>query len=228
MSSSLVRLRRQKFNQFVNQMPNKASKSNITKLEAEVLINRINSASSSVFKNVVLLIVNKGHLALGFTKPQDCLRKRVPDISNSYICRLLRATDTYLLLDNRLQYLHKVTEATFRPLQDVTQEDAQSVWNAVINQCKTTKRITSKDIRHAMKDLGIESKSTKMEPGTKTIEMDAELQETVDRYVSKIGNVIRLSHVSTKEEWRQLSKLIYQQLLATCPILDSLSDKVAA
>lgn len=229
MSSSLIRMRQQKFKSFVNLSTNTAPKSLLTKLEAEVLINRINAASINVFKNVVLLIMNKGYQALGFTKPQDCLRKRVPDISNSYICRLLRATDTYLQLDPQLHFLPKVTEATFRPLQDVSKEDAAKVWSVVISLCesKAIRRITTRDIRRAMMELGIETKNT-FAKDAKVIKMDAELQSTVNRYVTKIGNSVILPHINTKDEWKQFAKLIYQQLLATCPIFDELSDKAVA
>ena len=124
------------------------------KIQAEALLNKIFGSYCNVFKNVVRLIDQKLYLALGFQRPQDCLRHKTPSLSHAYIDRLVRATETYLKLDPSLQYLDRVTEATFRTLQDVRDEDALVVWQEVLRQ-NENRRITPNLIKGVMDELGI-------------------------------------------------------------------------
>lgn len=204
---------------FLQALPSTIEKSTITKTEAEILIANIAHASVRVFKNVVLLMVNKGYLALGFCKPQDCLRKRLPELSTSYISRLLSATELYLKLDHQLIQLDKVTEATFRPLQNVDDADALKVWARTLTVL-TYKRITSRHIQRSMDELNIQGATT---PAIScTLNVDTALQQRVQQCAKRISTHYMIEHVKTKQEWEQLAHLIYKQLLADCP----LSEKV--
>lgn len=126
MKNNLVRIRQQKGLSYLN-LPNNQPKSLISKADAELLVHKLNSASNSIFTTVVNLVQTHGYIALGFSSPTSCLKKRVSDLSGSYICRLLKACDTYLMLDPELGYLNMVAESTFRPLQDVPESHAQDV-----------------------------------------------------------------------------------------------------
>lgn len=199
-------------------------KPTITKAEAIKLVTEIGMASTKVFKNVVLLVSKRGHIALGFSKPADCLRKRLPELSNSYISRLLTATDIYLKLDPKLIYLNKVSEATFRPLQDVSEEDSITVWKYVLNNYgQQNKRINSRHIMKAMANLNIQVTNSK--PST-PIHISQQLQPQVQHFVKLISHSLLLPNVHSRAEWRQFAKLIYQQLVEQCQFEDS--SKVAA
>ena len=204
---------------FLQALPSTIEKSTITKTEAEMLIANIAHASVRVFKNVVLLMVNKGYIALGFSKPQDCLRKRLPEMSTSYISRLLSATELYLKLDCKLIQLDKVTEATFRPLQNVDDADALKVWTRVLTVL-TDKRITSRHIQRSMDALNIRAATTPVVSCTLTV--DAALQQRVQQCAKRIGTQFILPHVQTKSEYDQLCQLIHKQLLADCPLTQKL------
>lgn len=195
-------------------------KPTITKAEALKLVAEIGSASSKVFKNVVLLVSKHGYIALGFNKPSDCLRKRLPELSNSYISRLLTATDIYLKLDPKLIYLNKVSEATFRPLQDVADKDSVSIWKYVLNHYeKNVKRINSRHIIKAMNALNVDVVNSKP---VITISISEEFRPQIQNYVNKISQSIIRPNVNSREEWRQFAKLIYQQLLDQCQFEGSL------
>lgn len=200
---------------------NSLPKPTITKAEAIKLVTEIGIASTKVFKNVVLLVSKRGHIALGFSKPADCLRKRLPELSNSYISRLLTATDIYLKLDPKLIYLNKVSEATFRPLQDVSNEDSITVWKYVMNNYEQhTKRINSRHIMKAMTNLNIQV--TNLKPSA-SIQISQQLQPQVQHFVKLISHSLLLPNVHSRAEWRQFTKLIYQQLVAQCQFEDNLN-----
>lgn len=192
--------------------PNKILVSALSKEQAAVLINNISTSSFNVFKNVVKLIKYRGHLALHFSKPQECLRKKVPELSNSYICRLLKATDTYLKLDSDLLYLERVSESTFRPLHNIADDDAKRVWANVLQNNKAD-RISAKHIKHAMITLGLVIELKSKLP---VLKVDTALQRDVTLYVQHISKKFLTPHVKSSREWGQLANFIYQQLLKNC------------
>ena len=71
---------------------------------------------------------------MGFDKASDCLRDRIPDLSNSYICRLLQATEIYLQADNNMQHLNRVSESTFRRMVHLTDKEITLVWQTVLEE----------------------------------------------------------------------------------------------
>lgn len=195
-------------------------KTKMSRAEAQVLINKASRASVALFSSVVQLIARHGHIALGFTKPQDCLRKRLPHISNSYICRLLQATETYLSVDRKLIYLDLVSENTFRPMQHLNQEDSVAIWQWVLKNCyQPNQRITSRMISEAMDALNILSHAhcVSEHQDSVKVRLDHDLLPKFARHIDRIENTFRSSHISTREEWRHLAKLVYQQLLRNCP-----------
>jgi hypothetical protein len=192
-------------------------KSSITKAEAELLIHNISAAASNVFKHVVLLVKSKGYVALGYSKPANCLRKKLPDFSNSYICRLLLAADTYLMLDHELEYINKVSEATFRPLQNVSTDNIERIWQQTLidNNVSKLSRLTSKYIKRAMEKLGIAAEIThKAVPLT----LDSKLQRTVDSHVTIIVRDIIAPYANSVAEWKQYANMVHKQVLSACPL----------
>lgn len=192
-------------------------KSSMTKAEAELLINKISTSASNVFKNIVLLVKSKGYVALGYSKPADCLRKKLPDFSNSYICRLLLAADTYLILDHELEHINKVSEATFRPLQNVSTDDIERIWQQTLadNNVSKMTRLTSKYIKRAMEKLGIAAEiNHKAIPLT----LDSKQQRTVDSHVKIIVSDIIAPYASSVAEWRQYANIVHKQVLSACPL----------
>lgn len=224
LTHSSIRIRQQQSLHFLTALPSKTPKPAINKMEAQLLINKIAASSANVFKNVVLLMTSQGYLALGFNKPQECLRKKIPELSNSYICRLLKATAIYVTLDAKLEHLNKVTEATFRPLQSVSDEDAQAVWQQLLATCNnnSNKRFNSRNVTKAMEVLGITASVSTSKAKPSVIKLNEQLQHRVERCAKKIGQVLISPNVSSKEEWQQLASLIYQQLMATCPLVEPL------
>jgi len=199
-------------------------KPTITKAEAIKLVAEIGIASTKIFKNVVLLVSTRGYIALGFSKPADCLRKRLPELSASYISRLLTATDIYLKLDPKLLFLNYVSEATFRPLQAIADAEAITVWEHVIKHYgQQNKRINSRHMMKAMEDLNIHAVNSKP---SAAIHISHQLQPKVQHFVKLISHSLLLPNVHSRAEWRQFAKLIYQQLVEQCQFEDS--SKVAA
>lgn len=209
MHTNIVRIRSRQSLQFLNSVPSKQEKAAISKAEAEILIHKISSSSHSVFKNVVLLVKTKGYLALGYHKVQDCLRKKVPELSNSYICRLLKAAETYLNLDSSMKYIDRVAEATFRPLQNVSDANQQVVWKIVV---EGSKRITSRDIKRVMEQQNI-SASIEIKSNFKP---DNALHKTLCFQAKRFATIIGAT-AKSKDEWQQLCKVFYKELLDTCP-----------
>ena len=212
MKHNLVALRKEQSLRFLNAIPSKQPKSKISKQEAEILLSQIDSASCSVFVNVVKLIETRGHLALGFNKLQDCLRVKVPSIGNSYISRLIKAAEIYLQLDSSLLYIDRVSEATFRPLQDITIEDAKVVWTLAVSNASN--KITSRDIKRAIQSLNIQA--TCNDSKCKVI-IHASLHKKITTQAKTILELIS-GNVTSKDEWQYCCKLLYKQLLNTCPL----------
>jgi hypothetical protein len=201
----------------VNQKPT------LTKAEALQTVKKISRASTFLFENVVLLIAKKGYVALGFEKPQDCLRKKIPTISNSYICRLLQATEIYLTVDPDMEYLNLVSESTFRPLQHISDKECKAVWNWVLNNTIGYRRITSRDVNRAMDALGISSHENCVsvhQPSTFSICISEKYQPIFRRYIERISDTIMEQNTQTQAEWKLLAKLIYQEILDSCPHRD--------
>lgn len=185
----------------------KGEKSSISKIEAEILLNNINSASFKLFKNVVLLVAKKGYLALGFLIPRECLKKKVQGLSKSYLSRLLSATEIYLKLDSDLTYIDKVSENTFRLLANIDNDDAKVIWNKVL-ETYDGKTISSKNVQRAMNMLNIETKKTL----DYTYNVNDELKKNITKYAQRMGEILILPNVQNKDEWNQLAKIFYQQL----------------
>jgi hypothetical protein len=212
----LICTKQQHYLKFLTASP-ALQKSSISKAEAEVLINKISTSASNVFKHVVLLVKSKGYVALGYSKPADCLRKKLPDFSNSYICRLLLAADTYLMLDHELEHINKVSEATFRPLQNISTDDIERIWQQTLidNNVSKLSRLTSKYIKRAMEKLGIAAEIThKAVPLT----LDSKLQRTVDGHVKIIVNDIIAPYANSVAEWKQYANIVHKQVLSACPM----------
>lgn len=198
----------------------KFKKSAMTRAEAQELIKKASHASTIVFSSVVQLMARGGYRALGFAKPQDCLRKRLPHISNSYICRLLKATDTYLTVDPTLTYLSLVSESTFRPMQHLKPDQLHAIWNWVLKyRYKNNHRITSGMITEALDAMNILSYEhcVNNHHGGITIRMDADLMPLFSRHIVRITEAFRTQNVNSREEWRQMARLVYQQILRNCP-----------
>lgn len=184
----------------------KVEKSSISKIEAELLLNNINSASLKLFKNVVLLVAKKGYLALGFFNPRECLKKKVQGLSKSYLSRLLSATETYLKLDSDLTYIDKVSENTFRLITNIDDNDTKLIWSKVL-ETYDGKTISRKNIQRAINMLNIETKKTL----DYTYNVNDELKGNIIKYAHRIGASF-LPNVQNKDEWNQLAKFFYQQL----------------
>lgn len=185
---------------------------------AELLIQDISHASSTIFTSVVKLIAGNGHQALGFDKASDCLRDRIPDLSNSYICRLLQATEIYLQADNNMQHLNRVSESTFRRMVHLTDKEITLVWQTVLEETEGScrQRITGGHTKKAMKQLGMDT--DKCEP--KYLENDARppLKPIVQRFISCYIRLLsnRISpYANTKEQWKIFANAVHQQLLDT-------------
>jgi len=205
-------------NHLQHSLPNCNLQPNISKAEASHLVSEMGYASSKVFNNVVLLISKQGHIALGYSHPVDCLRKRLPELSASFITRLFTAATIYLKLDPERVYLNKVSEATLRPLQDISDLDAIAVWNHVLDHYEhQLKRINSRHITKAMTALHINVAHSK--PAV-VVNIGEELQPHVQHYVQKISQAIILPNVHNRAEFRQFAKLIYQLLLDQCQLDD--------
>ncbi|MBD9354810.1 hypothetical protein [Methylomonas albis] len=199
----------------------KIVKTKMSRAEAQALINKASRASVALFSSIVQLIARHGHIALGFSKPQACLRKRLPHISNSYICRLLQATDTYLTVDRKLIYLDSVSENTFRPMQHLNQKDCVAIWQWVLeNRYQPNQRITIRMISEAMDALNILSHThcVSEHQDSITVRLDRDLLPKFARHIDRIENAFRSSHINSREEWQHLAKLVYQQLLRNCPV----------
>lgn len=182
---------------------------------AEQLVQTIAKASSRIFKPVVMLVQTQGYRALGYKKPQPCLRARIPEFSNSYICRLLKATDLYLKLDHQLHALDYVSEPAIRPLQALTESEAKYVWKALLKQYPKQK-ITPKYVKKMIARHGF----TPMKAPEKkaTVAVDPKLKNAIPFLAKRIANKFILPHVQSPEQWVALVKLIHQQLLTSCPL----------
>ncbi|QPK62916.1 hypothetical protein IVG45_19130 [Methylomonas sp. LL1] len=203
-------------NEFCDLITRSQIKPTITKAEALKLISEIGFSTTKVFKNIVLLVSTRGYIALGFKKPSDCLRKRLPELSHSYISRLITATSIYIKLDPKRIYLNKVSEATFRPLQNISDKDSDLVWKYILNHYEQhVKRINSRHIVKAMNALNIHSREECISnhQTTITVRLDREILPKFNRHINQISNAIRDSKINSKEEWAIVAKLIYQQLL---------------
>jgi hypothetical protein len=207
---------------------NPAALKPMTKAEALQTVKKISRASTFLFENVVLLIAKKGYVALGFEKPQDCLRKKIPTISNSYICRLLQATEIYLTVDPDMEYLQLVSESTFRPLQHLSDKDCKAVWNWVLNNIIGYRRITSRDINKAMDALKIMSHENCVSPHQTgiTVRIDQELIPKFRRHIERISDALVDNGINTEYEWAQIAKMIYQQILNNCPHRNKTNQKL--
>ncbi len=201
------------------QLTAKKSTATLTKQDAEALISNISKGSYQVFTNTVLLVNQKAYQVLGFETPQACLRKKVPSLSNSYICRLLRAAFTYLKVDAELTHLNRVTESTFRPLQDVSETEANKVWQNVLAKRGATKPIAARHIKSVMQALGIAVKAkapaTAKQP---PIKLSQSVQQSMTQSLNKLSKLLIAPNVTTHREWEQFANLIYQQLLTLCPL----------
>ena len=214
MQSNLVRIRAEQGLRFLNSLPSQQQKSAISKAEAEVLVNNIGTASSKIFKNVVILVDSRGHLALGHSKIQDCLRQRCPEISNSYICRLVKAADTFLSLDSSLTNLNRVSEATLRQFEGISPLDQKKVWNIAIE--KSDKRITSRDIKRIMDLNNIKAK---VDSSHNNLIIDLSLKKLVISHAGQIVGLIS-PKIKNKEEWKDICRFLYKQLLISCPVTE--------
>ena len=209
MKYNLVRLRQEQSLRFLNaQQP----KSKISRQEAEVLVYKMCVASSSMFKNCTLLKVNDGHIALGFNKIQDCLRVKLPEISNSYICRILKSVNIYTQLDEALTYINCVSEATFRDLHDYELSEAKAIWSLVIS--KKPKKITAKEIKQAIDALKLNKDVIKSK-----IVINLKLHKSVAKHAQSITDSIG-DDINSEQEWQHYVKLLTKHLLENCPILD--------
>lgn len=204
-----------------DEQKNQNLKPMITRSEAAKLIDEITGATTKIFANVVILVSKRGHLAMGFKSPAECLRKKLKDFSTSYISRLLTGTEIYLKLDPKLTYLHKVSEATFRPLQKVSDDDAKTVWDFVLEQyADKTKRINSRHIKKAMGELGIKNDDNATRQPPVKFRLSDKLQPQVQRYVDKLTKSLIYPNISSKAEYLQFAKLIYLEMLEQCRFED--------
>lgn len=193
---------------------NQLLKPMMTRNEASKLIEEISGATAKIFTNVVLLVSKRDYLAVGFKSPTDCLRKKIKDISSSYVSRLLAGSEIYLKLDPKLKHLHKVSEATFRPLQKVSDDEAKTVWHFVLEQyANKTKRINSRHIVKAMNALNINT--TNSRPAI-NIKISRECQSDIQKYAINISQSKIFKNVHSRAEWEYFAKLIYRQLLEQC------------
>lgn len=208
---------------------NPAARKPMTKTEAQLLLKNASKASNFLFSCVVKLIARRGYLALGFVKPHDCLRKKIPDISNSYVCRLIQASDTYLSMDPKLLQLQWVSESTFRPLVHLQEKDLQAIWEWVLDHRDGDSRITSRDMNKAMDALGIKSHENCYgeHQASISVRIDREILPKFRRHIFRIADAIRDSDINSKEEWRIVAKLVYQQLLRNYAGSDSNTTKHA-
>lgn len=220
MQVNLVKFKQAQSLKFLNSDPSKQPKSEISKAEAEVLVHKISTASTTVFKCVVLLVDSRGYLAIGFNKVQDCLRKKVPELSTSYISRLLSAAETFIRLDASLTYLDRVSEATFRPLQNINDDDIIRVWKLAVelSDSKSVKRITSREIKRAIERLQVEVNVSK----SHNIVIDLTVRRAVAKQATAIANFIT-PNAKSSEEYKFLCKLVYQHLLESCPVSAALT-----
>jgi hypothetical protein len=190
-------------------------KPSMTKAEALQTVRKISRASTFFFENVVILIAKKGYQVLGFEKPQDCLRKRIPTISNSYICRLLQATETFLKVDPKMEYLNLVSESTFRPMQHLTDEECKAIWDWVLNNIIGYRRISSRDVNLAMDALKIMSHENCVSPHQTgiTVRIDQELIPKFRRHIERISDALADNGINTEAEWKSIAKIIYLQIV---------------
>jgi hypothetical protein len=190
-------------------------KPSLSKAEALQLVKKISRASTFLFENVVLLIAKGGHRVLGFAKPQYCLRQKIPTISNSYICRLLQATEIFLKVDPDMEYLNLVSESTFRPLQHISDKDCKAVWNWVLNNTVGYRRITSRDVNRRMDALNIMSHENCVSPHQTgiTVRIDQELIPKFRRHIERIRDALADSNINSADEWKQIAKIIYLQIV---------------
>ena len=190
-------------------------KPSLTKAEALQLVKKISRASTFLFENVVQLIAKKGYKVLGFDSPQDCLRKKIPTISNSYICRLLQATETFLKVDPKMEYLNLVSESTFRPMQHLTDEECKAIWDWVLNNIIGYRRITSRDVNQAMDALNIMSHANCVSPHQTglTVCIEKELIPKFRRHIERISDALADSNINTEAEWKSIAKIIYFQVI---------------
>ncbi len=213
MQVNLVRLRQENGLRFLNSLPSQQPKSTITRAEAEMLLHNISKSSQSIFKNVVILIDSHGFASMGFSKIQDCLRKKCPEISTSYISRLVSASNIFLSVSTTLSNLDRVSESTFRSLQDVSTADSKRVWELVISNTEN-KRISCRDIKRAMEALSIKA-NTSVSKSSITINLT--IHKAVVSQAQKIAGMIGLN-IKSKDEWRQFCHLLYKELMVNCPL----------
>lgn len=212
---TLVRIRQKQSLHYLHAIPEKRPKSSISKAEAVLLISRISNACSNIFLNVTLALHHNAHIALGFNSISQCLKKRIPEISASYLSRLLSAATLYLQLDPQMQNIHKISEASLRPLQDKSIEYCRLVWCLVLE--KELKRIKSSDIKRAMLEIGVEDYKPKQ---TNRFEDDLKISKTVKNYAREICDNLMFPAVKTQDDWKQICKLLYKELVYSCPVID--------
>lgn len=196
-------------------LPLPSASTNMSKSEAEALLAQMAKASSQLFQQVVLLVKYEGYRALGFAQPQPCLRKKVPELSNAYICRLLKAATLYLQLDKTLRHLDQVAEATFRPLQPLDLQESRAVWEKVL-QKRPQQKITAQHVKTVLRYLNLHPKMP-VKPAPFTV--NQALQRDLAFQAQRISRHCLKSHVTNQTEWTQVAKWIYQQLLDNSPFL---------
>lgn len=104
----------------------------------------------------MLFQVSQSYLELGFDSVRECLHQRFSDFSPAFVRQLQQSATLYLTLDPQLQYLDKVSVATFRPLAKLNDEQVVTLWHQVLTQYAHKHFITVKNIMGAARTLGIE------------------------------------------------------------------------
>lgn len=141
----------------------KDQKEPLNKQDAQLLINEILHASAELMKMCYLLDVKEGYKALEYDNFKECIQTELKGIVNyDYATKLKNAGYTHALVCPELS-MGEVPPGRFRPLQSLSDEDKQRVWNTAKESITPGQNgiPSSASIKSALNRLGLKTPSSR-------------------------------------------------------------------
>lgn len=175
----------------------KDQKEPLNKQDAQLLINEILHASAELMKMCYLLDVKEGYKALEYDNFKECIQTELKGIVNyDYATKLKNAGHTHALVCPELS-MGEVPPGRFRPLQSLSDEDKQRVWNTAKESITPDQNgiPSSASIKSALNRLGLKTPSSRS-----------------DQPENSANNVISTQEVESMGRFSSIAGLMFDEI----------------
>ena len=179
----------------------KDQKEPLNKQDAQLLINEILHASAELMKMCYLLDVKEGYKALEYDNFKECIQTELKGIVNyDYATKLKNAGYTHALVCPELS-MGEVPPGRFRPIQSLSDEDKQRVWNTAKESITPDQNgiPSSASIKSALNRLGLKAPTSQH-----------------DQSENSANNAISSHEIDSKGRFSPILDSLFKEILNTC------------